>query len=351
MAPIRRYLRISKYSVLEARIYLDNPALAQSWLLNPRDPVLPRVVESVRPLVLPKLREEQDRERSRKKGKLRSIKDVVIEGLNITSRDQKTRTKPFADEFEVSIFLTQTETRHSLLYKQKIFRDKTQTKLKSNSSRLTGGDSLEAPIDVDNATFASEQEVDNVPVLREEDDDDQEPINLDEIPDIHEADQDSSTGRPKRRRQASDVTGQGVEPGRGSSHDDDESSDNEGRAFQTIDTDSSDDELFVGDGGHDEEVGPPPPKRRKEEDPNRDAKDDKKKLAMDISYEGFAIYGRVLCLVVKRRDGWGARSGNAAALSAGARSQAGRPGGQAMMENWITSTQLPAAEAVEDETT
>jgi hypothetical protein len=80
MAPIRRYLRITKYSVLECRIYLDNPALAQSWLLNPRDPILPKVIESVRPLVLPKLREEQERERSKKKSKKRSIKDVVVEG-------------------------------------------------------------------------------------------------------------------------------------------------------------------------------------------------------------------------------------------------------------------------------
>lgn len=80
MAPIRRYLRITKYSVLECRIYLDNPALAQSWLLNPRDPILPRVIDSVRPLVLPKLREE--RERSRKKStKKRGIKDVVVEGV------------------------------------------------------------------------------------------------------------------------------------------------------------------------------------------------------------------------------------------------------------------------------
>lgn len=79
MAPLRRYLRITKYSVLECRIYLDNPALAQSWLLNRRDPVLPRVIESVRPLVLPKLREE--RERSRKKStRKRGIKDTVIEG-------------------------------------------------------------------------------------------------------------------------------------------------------------------------------------------------------------------------------------------------------------------------------
>lgn len=79
MAPIRRYLRITRYSVLECRIYLDNPALAHTWLLNPRNPVLPRVIESVRPLVLPKLREE--RERSRKKStRKKGIKDVVVEG-------------------------------------------------------------------------------------------------------------------------------------------------------------------------------------------------------------------------------------------------------------------------------
>lgn len=81
MAPIRRYLRITKYSVLECRIYVDNPALVQTWLLNPRDPVLPRVIESVRPLVLPKLREEKELERSRRKGsKKRKIKDVVTAG-------------------------------------------------------------------------------------------------------------------------------------------------------------------------------------------------------------------------------------------------------------------------------
>jgi hypothetical protein len=79
MAPVRRYLRISKYSVLECRIYLDNPALAQSWLLNPRNPVLPKVIEAIRPLVLPKLREEK--ERIRKKSKKKSIKDVIVSGM------------------------------------------------------------------------------------------------------------------------------------------------------------------------------------------------------------------------------------------------------------------------------
>lgn len=77
MAPIRRYLRISKYSALECRIYLDNPSDSR-WLLNPRDPVLPRVFAAIRPLVLPKLREENERLWSRKKGK--PVKDVIAEG-------------------------------------------------------------------------------------------------------------------------------------------------------------------------------------------------------------------------------------------------------------------------------
>jgi hypothetical protein len=78
MAPIRRYLRITKYSVLEVRIYLDNPSLANSWLLNSRDNVLPRVIEAVRPLVLPKLREENENAAAKKKGKKkRGVRDVV----------------------------------------------------------------------------------------------------------------------------------------------------------------------------------------------------------------------------------------------------------------------------------
>lgn len=81
MPPIRRYLRITQYSVLECRIYLDNPADAYRWLLNPRSPVLPRVIEAVRPLVLPKLREENARAKSGKGGKRKGWKDVVVEGM------------------------------------------------------------------------------------------------------------------------------------------------------------------------------------------------------------------------------------------------------------------------------
>lgn len=76
------YLRVSKYTVLETRIHLENPALLTSWFLHPRDPVLPKVIEAVRGLVLPKLREETERvmrggARS-KKG--RAVKDIVTGG-------------------------------------------------------------------------------------------------------------------------------------------------------------------------------------------------------------------------------------------------------------------------------
>ncbi|KAH6853312.1 hypothetical protein B0I37DRAFT_409494 [Chaetomium sp. MPI-CAGE-AT-0009] len=315
MAPIRRYLRITKYSVLECRIYLDNPALAQSWLLNPRDPILPKVIESVRPLVLPKLREEQERERSRKKNKKRSIKDVVVE-----------------DGFEVSIFLTETDTRHSLLYKRKLFRDKIQTRLTSNSSKLMGA-SHEEPIDVE-GQFPQQ---DDVSIIRGEDDD-QDAINLADIPMAGETATDSepTNRRPKRRR----PRGQGQEPERGSE---------DGSDVEVIDDSSSSaDELFVGEGESDESdavSGQRPPKRRKEKAAavgDTAERDDKKKMAMDISYEGFAIYGRVLCLVVKRRGDGAGKSGGSAAPSR-TKNQSGRPGGQAMMENWIASTQLPEA--------
>lgn len=63
-----------------------------------------------------------------------------------------------------------------------------------------------------------------------------------------------------------------------------------------------------------------------------DSQDDKKKLHLKTSYEGFSIYGRILCLVVKRR---GARNSTGAPVSS-----------QQMLENWV-STQ--AAGQVDDD--
>lgn len=118
-------------------------------------------------------------------------------------------------------------------------------------------------------------------------------------------------------------------------------------------SDDDDDFLFSPDEDEDEDPDTRrrPAKRRKNGATTAElemGRDDKKKLAMDISYEGFAIYGRVLCLVVKRRgDGAGAGKGKGLAAGGGRSSirpgQSGAPAGQAMMENWITSTQMPEA--------
>ncbi|KFA65748.1 hypothetical protein S40285_04877 [Stachybotrys chlorohalonatus IBT 40285] len=292
MAPVRRYLRISKYSVLECRIYLDNPNLAQSWLLNPRNPILPQVIESIRPLVLPKLREE--RERSRKKSaKKKSIKDVIVK-----------------DDFEVSMFLTETNTRHSLLTKQKHFREKLPAKMQSNSSKLMG-ETVAAPIDVDVNV--------NVPIRLEEDDVDDGRA----LADIPFAPLDRQS---KRSRMSSD--------------EDPEMSDGNDEGVPIL-LESEDDQ--------------PPHKRRRQPkqtphdqqdrdaDEDDDEGDDKKKLAMDVSYEGFSIYGRVLCLVIKRRETKAQQNRGGARL---AEAGGSRPVGQASMENWITSTQIPVGEEI-----
>lgn len=192
------------------------------------------------------------------------------------------------------MFLTETTTRHSILMKHKHIRDKAPPRMQSNSSKLLG-DTSASPIDVDTAASPP-------PVLREEDDE----VSLGDIP---EAGADiSDAGHGKRRRESASS---------GSEFEDD------------------DDEVELVRGSA------PPSKRARQGSASDGDEEDKKKMAMDISYEGFAIYGRVLCLVVKRHDVPSVRA------PAGAPPAAEKPTGQAMMENWISSTQVPAG--MEDE--
>jgi len=155
------------------------------------------------------------------------------------------------DDFDVSIFLTEHSSRHSILTKQKSFADK--PRIKSNSGKLTGWltGTSEQPVVV------GEDSVEPI-VIREEDD----TVDLTDIPEA--------------------------------------GNDNE----QHISSDND----------HDE----------------------KKKLGVNTSYEGFSIYGRILCLVVKRKD---------------ARHQASNKGvpesSQQMLENWV-STQA-AAKLIDDD--
>ena len=183
--------------------------------------------------------------------------------------------------------MTETSTRHSLLTKQKHFREP-KKKLQSNSKKLTG-DTNDEPIEVEDGTA----------ILREESEEDG--LNLNDLPEIEDdiedslfIEEDTSTRRSKRTRAP---------------------------AASSPPESSPDSEAFV----------EPLPKRRKDKEvvPREEEDDDKKKMAMDTFYDGFSIYGRVLCLVVKRKDKKG-------------KGPAGLTGGQAMMEEWITSTQMPA---------
>jgi hypothetical protein len=220
----------------------------------------------------------------------------------------------------VSIFLTETTTRHSLLTKHKHFHDTKQTKLTSNSGRLVGATS-EAPIDLDlNAAME--------PItLRHEDSDEEDAAAaLAALPAAPGA-----SGPSKRARRDTVDTEQG------------EDSD----AFEVVSSD--DEDLDDAESVHSETPGQPPRKRRKEAGATGGDGDDKKKLAMDVSYEGFSIYGRVLCLVVKRREAVPNAAGGSGRVALGAGGgnarkgrQGGGPSGQAMMENFIISTQVPA---------
>jgi hypothetical protein len=246
-----------------------------------------------------------------------------------------------ADDFEVSIFLTETTTRHSLVTKHKHFHDTTQTKLTSNSGRLIG-ETNNAPVDVDAVTEFG-------PIIRREESDDEDAtVTLAAIPAIYETAASDTTRRSKRARSNTGADASAhADAGRvvGDQNNEFEVISDEDGAGQ------DDDGLFVQSPLSETSTPPPAKRQRAAVAAGEDEEDDKKKLAMDISYEGFSIYGRVLCLVVKRRDSSGAdmagRSGSAStAVTGGSGSTAAKTGGrgrgQTMMENFIISTQIPA---------
>ncbi|KAF1834470.1 hypothetical protein BDW02DRAFT_330834 [Decorospora gaudefroyi] len=289
MAPLRRYLRITKHSVLEVRIYLDRPADAETWLLKRDDPALPRVIQAIRPLVLPKIREENERSKGRggAKAKKKGVKDLVVE-----------------DDFEVSIFLTELSSRHSVMTKQKIFKDK--ARIQSNSGKLTswltGGTSDQPVVINERASEAI--------VIREEEDD--EPINLAAIPEA-EAQLKQSGPVTRKRRPRGDQHAEASTPLSDSEHSD----------------------MFVPEPTTKRNKTKPTTSNIVQDSDEESREDDKKKLGLNTSYDGFSIYGRILCLVIKRR---GVRNLTGASVASS----------QAMLENWV-STQAVAEQADDDE--
>ena len=164
-----------------------------------------------------------------------------------------------------------------MLTKQKQFSDK--PKLKATSNKLTGWlNNNENPIHIEDDGKAPD-------VLQEEDD----------VPELQDIPETADTG--KRKAPAADE---------------------EDPLFVS----SDDEDFFLTQTQR-------PPKRRKRgkepfqelaiPEPEEPALDDKKKLAMNTSYDGFSIYGRILCLLVKRK-------GKKAVV-----------GGSQMLEQWVST--------------
>lgn len=193
--------------------------------------------------------------------------------------------------------------------------------------------------------------------MREENDDEDAAVTLAAIPAADETAAGNGSGRRPKRARRNTETETGADRDAGDQQNSDVEIVSDGQ-------EGEEDELFVHDDPDDDvSTRSPPAKRRRgaaaadsaakavgdsAQDDNSD--DDKKKLAMDISYEGFSIYGRVLCLVVKRRDGnigsgpQQTGRGRSTPAAGGSHAHATKPGGggQAMMENFIISTQIPA---------
>ena len=193
------------------------------------------------------------------------------------------------DDFEVAIFLTETSSRHSILRKMKTAKAE-KSRLGTTHGKLTG--TRDEPVEV----------VESAPGLISEESEESEGVRMADIPSAAGGEADGKTTSAKSESQ-------------------------EG--------------LFVSDdsdeGNFDAQEMPSSKNRGKrpvgeEED---DGEDDKKKLGMNTTYDGFSIYGRILCLVVKRR---GTAKGKEMAGGAG----------QAMMEDWIASTQMGEGQMMDE---
>lgn len=198
----------------------------------------------------------------------------------------------------MSIFLKENSTRHSLITKQKQFSDK--PKIKSTGNRLTGWlNTSENPIRID-------EDKEPPAILQEEDDD---VVELKDIP---------KAGGSKKRKSVD-----------GKDNEDDDA----------LFVSSSDEEYFATQRAN-------PSKRRKQtktpeevpEEPVEDEgdQDDKKKLLLDTSYDGFSIYGRILCLIVTRK------SKKEPAVTA-------PTGGSQMMEQWVSTQAAQENGLLEDD--
>jgi len=199
-----------------------------------------------------------------------------------------------ADDFDVSIFLTELSTPHSILTRQKLFNPQTE-RMQSNSAKMTG--TREEPMDVDIDAGAAT----DVVVRQESQDEESMGLGLGDIPPT------VTLGEEKREK-----------------------------LFVSDSEDADASDASDEDGGFQTQKAPPKrPQLTSTLSEPTDSKDDKKKMGLRTTYDGFRIYGRILCLVVKRKG-----------LVRGKVLEGG--GGQAMMETFISTQVERQGMGVED---
>jgi hypothetical protein len=194
--------------------------------------------------------------------------------------------------------LTELSSRHSVLTKQKVFKDK--ARIQSNSGKLTNWLTTGTS---DQPVLINEDTTEPI-IIREEDD--AEAISIADIPEKDEL--PGSSRRSARHKRHLD-----------------------GSEYDAVSDGSESDTsaLFVPGRPSKRSKTNQGPAEGVEDDDALEAQDDKKKLGLNTSYDGFSTYGRILCLVVRRR---GVRS---------AGGSAGPASSQQMLENWV-STQAQA---------
>ncbi len=191
----------------------------------------------------------------------------------------------------VSVYLMETSVRHTVLKKERRVKSE-KPRLGTTRGRLTGSGTRDEPVEVGGG---------EEPVLVREETQEGKDLRLEDIPQAEDAAMEDVSRRDRG----------GIEEG-----------------------------LFLSESSEDEGFqSQQKPARKGKEKPRFeqqvDVEDDKKKMALNTTYDGFSIYGRILCLVVTRK---GTAKGKE--LVGGA--------GQAMMEDWIASTQMAEGQIMDE---
>ncbi|KAK6502901.1 hypothetical protein TWF481_007942 [Arthrobotrys musiformis] len=298
MAPLRRYIKLTPQTTLQAQIFLEDPSVLHTWLIHPTNPALPRIIDSLKGLILPKLREERERERiGAITKKQQAVKDVVT-----------------GSDFEVSVFFKDSPNRHALVMPRREFLGpKPEGGLKSNSSKMVLGNDMLNVGESEDGGGNNTNQIANLRIENEE-----EEVDLYALPlilpaeesdaELHQADVNSVPARRSRRKTRTHGNNSDKEDSaphqrsedrdraehqattptrRGLRTENDATRRNTGKQAQkepiTIDS-GSDSEAEIGSGA------------------GKDPVEETKKPLFRTSYDAYKIYGKILYLIVKKLD-------------------------------------------------